>query len=116
MPKRPQVETKRRPRGSKLSPKGAQEGPKSCQKAAQEHLERTEGNLLNLRSRVHGSVIRRGRGALERHLDAKLEPRMASKRALAAQIGTQVQLCSPQWQYRSNLEPNWAPKEDFWCL
>ena len=113
MPKRPQVETKRRPRGSKLSPKGAQEGPKSCQKAAQEHLESTKGNLLNLRSRVHGSVILRGRGALERHLDAKLEPRMASKCALAAQIGAQVQLGSPPWQYKSNLQPNLAAQGDF---
>ena len=46
-------------------------------------------------------------------MDAKLEDKMASKFALAAQIGAQVQLGSPTWQYKSNLEPNGAPKRDF---
>ena len=38
---------------------------------------------------------------------------MASKCALAAQLGIKVQLGSPPWQYKSNLEPNWASKWDF---
>ena len=42
-----------------------------------------------------------------------MELKMASKCALAAQIGAQVQLGSPSWQYKSNLEPNLAPK---WAL
>ena len=62
MPQGPQVEPKRRARASRWSSKGAQAGPKSCQEAAQEHLESTTGNLLNLRSRLHGSVVLRGRG------------------------------------------------------
>ena len=70
---RPKVEPKTPPRGPKVSPRDAQKYPESCHKAVQEHLESTTGNLLNLRSRLHGSVILRGRGALERHLDAKLE-------------------------------------------
>ena len=113
VPKSAQEAPKRRPRGSKLSPKGAQEGPKSFQKAVQEHLESTRGNLLNLRSRLHGSVILRGRGALERHLNAKLKHTMASKSGRTAQLGAQVRLGSPTWQYKSNLEPNRAPKWDF---
>ena len=52
-------------------------------------------------------------GALGRHLGAKLEPKMASKCALAAQLGAKVQLGSSPWQYKSNLEPNWVPK---WTL
>ena len=53
------------------------------------------------------------RGTLGRHWDAKLETKMASKGALAAQIGAQVALGSPPWQYKSNLKPNRAPKWDF---
>ena len=56
-----------------MSLKGFKEGPESGQKAVQEQLGSTKGNLLNLRSRLHGSVILRGQNALERHLDAKLE-------------------------------------------
>ena len=43
-------------------------------------------------------------------MEAKLELKLASKCALGAQIAAQVQLGSPPWQYKSNLEPNWAPK------
>ena len=90
----------RRSRGSKLSPKGAQEGPKNCQKAVQEHLESTRGNLLNLRSRLHGSVILRGRGALERHFG----------RQVGAQNGVQVRLGSSNWRPSALGQPNLAPK------
>ena len=44
--------------------------------------------------------------ALERHLDAKLEFKMASKCALADRIGAQVQLTSPPGQHKSTLGPN----------
>ena len=44
-------------------------------------------------------------------METKLKLKLASKCALGAPIGAQVQLGSPTWQYKSNMEPNWAPKK-----
>ena len=53
------------------------------------------------------------RGALERHLEAKLELRIASEWSMAVQLGAKVPLGGPNWQHKSNLEPNLAPKYAF---
>ena len=81
-----------------MSPKGTQEGLKSYQKAAQEQLESTKGNVLNLRARLHGSVILRGRGRSGRALGGQV----------GGQNGAQVRLGSPTWWQSAAEQPTLA--------
>ena len=98
-PRRPQDEPQRRPRDPKLSPRGAQEAPSGAQKAskqapraAKKQPKSTWRPKIAISEKVAKVPYCRAnlevRGALERHLDAKLEPRMAPKCALAVQLGS----------------------------
>ena len=98
-PRRPQDEPQRRPRDPKLSPRGAQEAPSRAQEASQKApraAKKQSKSTWRLKIAISEKVAKvpycranlEVRGALERHLDAKLEPRMASKCALAVQLGS----------------------------
>ena len=109
-PRRGQDEAQRCRGGPKLSPRGVQENPSSVQKAskkapraAKEPSKSTWTAPKAMFEKVQKVPYCRAElevwGALGRHLGAKLEPKMASKCALAAQHGVQVRFVSPTWQF-----------------
>ena len=120
-PRRLQDESQRRPRGAKWSPRGAQEVPSGARKSSR-RAPRDAKKQSNTVWRAQRAIFEKVpkvsysrakievQGALEKPLDAKWRSRMASKCALTAQLGAQVQLDSPTWQHKSNLEPNLAAK------